>query len=95
LFAWGGLGAAFGPTSILALFWKNTTRAGMIAGMISGALTVILWIQVPVLQEFMYELIPGVIVATLVTIVTSKLTPKPGNADELYRAMVAEDERTN
>ena len=28
LFSWGGLGAALGPTSILALYWKGTTRAG-------------------------------------------------------------------
>jgi len=87
LFAWAGLGAAFGPTSILALFWKGTTKPGMIAGMLSGALTVILWIQIPVLQERMYELIPGVIMATLFTIVVSKLTLKPENAEELYRAM--------
>ncbi len=94
LFAWGGLGAAFGPTSILALFWKNTTRPGMIAGMISGALTVILWIQIPALQERMYELVPGVVVATMVTIITSKLTQKPVNAEELYEAMVEKDEKT-
>ncbi len=89
LFAWGGLGAAFGPTSILALFWKGTTKAGMITGMISGALTVILWIQIPELQDRMYELVPGVIVSALTTVIVSKLTRKPDNADELYQAMKA------
>ncbi len=87
LFAWGGLGAAFGPTSILALFWKGTTKTGIMSGMISGAATVILWIQVPVLNELIYELIPGFVVALLATILVSRFTRKPENATELYEAM--------
>lgn len=43
LFAWAGLGAAFGPASLLALFWKNITRNGAIAGILSGAMVVIIW----------------------------------------------------
>ncbi len=87
LFAWAGLGAAFGPTSILALFWKGTTRAGMIAGMISGALTVILWIRVPLLANLIYELIPGFFIALVVTLVVSRFTRKPEGADVLHGAM--------
>ncbi len=87
LFAWAGLGAAFGPTSILALFWKGTTKAGMMAGMISGALTVILWIRVPALAGLMYELIPGFIIAFIVTTVVSRFTQKPQDVDVLYAAM--------
>ena len=33
----GGLGAALGPTSILALYWRRTTSAGVLAGFITGA----------------------------------------------------------
>lgn len=87
LFAWAGLGAAFGPTSILALFWKGSSRTGIIAGMISGAVTVVLWTRVPALSGLMYELIPGFFVALIVTIVVSILTKKPGEAEKLYRAM--------
>jgi solute:Na+ symporter, SSS family len=43
LFAWGGLGASFGPALILSLFWKGTTRQGILAGMITGTLTTIAW----------------------------------------------------
>ncbi len=43
LFAWAGLGASIGPTSILALFWKRTTRAGVIAGLVGGTVTVFIW----------------------------------------------------
>jgi len=74
LFAWGGLGAAFGPTSILMLFWKKTTRTGVIAGIIAGAFTVIVWNQIPTLKSFVYELIPGFFVSLIVTIIVSLLT---------------------
>jgi sodium/proline symporter len=67
LFAWAGLGAAFGPTSILALFWKKTSRNGVIAGMITGTLIVIIWKSSPELSEWMYELIPGFLISGLVT----------------------------
>ncbi len=87
LFAWAGLGAAFGPTSILALFWKGTTRAGMVAGMLSGAFTVIVWTRIEVLADFIYELVPGFIIALLVTIIVSRFTQKPDDIDSLYSAM--------
>ena len=86
LFAWAGLGAAFGPTSILAIFWKGATRTGIIAGMLTGALTVITWTRIPVLAGFLYELIPGFLAGLLVTVIVSRLTKKPGKADELYQA---------
>lgn len=36
LFAWAGVGAAMGPISILALFWRRTTWAGALACMLTG-----------------------------------------------------------
>ena len=42
-FAWAGFGAVFGPAILMSLFWKRTNKPGAIAGMISGALTVIIW----------------------------------------------------
>jgi len=38
LFAWGGLGASFGPILLLSLFWKKITKAGVIAGFVWGHL---------------------------------------------------------
>jgi len=35
-YAWGGLGASFGPALLLTLWWKKTSRAGVLAGMLSG-----------------------------------------------------------
>lgn len=71
LFAWAGLGAALGPTSILALFWKKTTKKGVMAGMITGTFTVIIWKSIPALSGWLYELIPGFFLALIVTFLVS------------------------
>jgi sodium/proline symporter len=86
LFAWAGLGAAFGPTSILALYWKKTTRAGVIAGIITGAVTVIIWNQVPVLKALMYEMVPAFFLSFFVTLIVSTFTRKPEKAREIFES---------
>lgn len=35
-YAWGGLGASFGPALLLTLWWKKISKVGVLAGMISG-----------------------------------------------------------
>ncbi len=87
LFAWAGLGAAFGPTSILALFWKRTTRAGVIAGMITGASCVIIWNRIPALVNIVYELVPAFILGFIVTVVVSLYSRRPSEEDTIWRAM--------
>lgn len=74
LFAWAGLGAAIGPTSILALFWPGTTRAGVMAGLVAGAGTAFVWRYVPALKSMVYELIPAFAAGLVVTVVVSLLT---------------------
>jgi sodium/proline symporter len=59
LFAWGGLGASFGPAVIFSLYWKRTTRTAVLAGMIVGTVVTIawkLWLKAP---TGIYELIPA------------------------------------
>ena len=43
LFAWGGVGSAFGPLMLLSLHWRKMTTTGAFAGMVTGAVGVILW----------------------------------------------------
>ena len=74
LFAWAGLGAAIGPTSILALFWKRTTREGVIAGLTGGTVTVFIWKSVPALSGLIYELIPAFFLALAATFLVSLMT---------------------
>jgi sodium/proline symporter len=71
LFAWAGLGAAIGPTSILSLFWEKTTKTGVIAGLLSGTITVFVWKNIPALNNLIYELIPAFFISLIVTIIFS------------------------
>lgn len=81
--AWAGFGSAFGPVVILSLFWKGYSRNGALASMITGALTVLVWLYAPVLPEgavlesLVYAMIPGFILSMLAGVVVSKLTDKP------------------
>ncbi len=37
-YAWGGLGASFGPALLLTLWWRRTSTTGILAGMVCGTL---------------------------------------------------------
>lgn len=87
LFAWAGLGAALGPTSILALFWRGTTRAGVLAGLATGTLTTLVWYYTPALKDRLYELIPAFLLGLAATWLVSRLTRPPEDTDEMFEAM--------
>jgi len=74
--AWAGFGSAFGPAILLSLFWKRMTRWGALAGMIVGAITVILWINVDIIKQTinLYEMVPGFFFSLIAIIVVSLLT---------------------
>lgn len=74
LFAWGGLGAAFGPALILSLFWKRATKAGIFTGMAAGAIITIVWRLWLKETTGIYELIPGFVAAFLLIVFISFLT---------------------
>ena len=80
--AWAGFGSAFGPLVVLALFWKGYTRDGALASMIVGAVTVLVWLYVPLLdgeplESLIYAMIPGFIFSTIAGVVVSLVTKKP------------------
>ncbi|WP_457565513.1 sodium/proline symporter [Caldithrix abyssi] len=87
LFAWAGLGASLGPTSILALFWKRTTRAGVMAGLLTGTLTTIIWYNIPALKSMIYELVPAFVLSALATVIVSLLTRPPAQVDDYFKSM--------
>jgi solute:Na+ symporter, SSS family len=80
--AWAGFGSAFGPAILLSLFWKRMNRWGALAGMVAGAVTVIIWISVESLKTMMYEMIPGFFISLLAIIVVSLITGKPSKTIE-------------
>lgn len=86
--AWAGLGAAFGPLVLASLFWKRTNIPGAIAGLVTGALTVIIWDYVPLMQSAeglvtigkatgLYSLAVGFPVSLIFIILVSLLTKAP------------------
>ncbi len=81
LFAWGGLGASFGPTLLLSLFWKRTTKAGVIAGFVSGTAVTIVWNLIEVLDSALYHLVPAFFTSFILTIIVSLLTSAPPQAE--------------
>ena len=83
--AWAGFGAAFGPLVIFSLTWRGMNRNGAVAGMVIGALTVILWVYGPfemngvALNSWLYAIVPGFILSTIAIFAVSIMTggPKP------------------
>jgi len=75
LFAWSGLGAAFGPVIICMLYYKRTTLPGVAAGMLGGFLTSVIWVAVFKAGTYeLYEMIPGFIVGMTLTLLVSQIT---------------------
>ena len=93
--AWAGFGAAFGPTVLLSLYWKRVNLPGAVAGIISGAATVIIWDYVKVIDTIdeagiaikitlgshtgLYSLAIGFAVSLVLTIIVSLVTKKPSD----------------
>lgn len=77
-YAWAGFGASFGPVILLSLFWRKMTNWGALFGMITGAVTVILWKNLNLgdvlLGHPLYEIVPGFIVNLAVSILVSLAT---------------------
>ncbi|OCA82839.1 sodium/proline symporter PutP [Pseudobacillus wudalianchiensis] len=76
-FAWAGFGASFGPIILLSLYWRKLTAKGALWGMITGAITVMIWGNVEALTSNLYEIVPGFIICWLVTYFVSLATYKP------------------
>ncbi|MEK4523484.1 sodium/proline symporter PutP [Psychrobacillus sp. FSL W7-1493] len=76
-FAWAGFGASFGPVILLSLYWKKITSHGALAGMVVGAVTVVIWGNNEALSDALYEIVPGFFLALIFTVVVSLLTYKP------------------
>lgn len=83
-YAWGGFGAAFGPVIILSLFWRNMTRNGAIAGIVVGALTVVIWKQLEGGVFDMYEILPGFILCTIAVVLVSLLNGPTGPVKSVF-----------
>jgi len=82
--AWAGLGSAFGPLVLLSLFWRRTNFQGAVAGIATGAITVIVWDYLPVCAgqtpsaaTGLYSLAIGFVISLASIIIVSLCTPAP------------------
>ena len=76
-YAWAGFGGAFGPVILLSLFWKRMTRNGALAGMIVGAVTVLVWKHLSGGLFEIYEILPGFVFAMVAIVVASLMERQP------------------
>lgn len=74
-YAWAGFGAAFGPALLASLFWRRATRNGILAGIVVGGLTVLIWKQFAWLG--LYEMVPGFFLSCLAIWLVSKMDKEP------------------
>jgi Na+/proline symporter len=84
LFSWAGLGASFAPPLILAVYWKRLSAAGVIASMVTGFTTTLIW-KLHLREAItaaggpdIYELVPAFFASLLAAIVFSLLFPRKG-----------------
>lgn len=68
-YAWAGFGAAFGPVILFSLFSKSMSKTAALGGMITGAVTVLIWKQLQGGLFDLYELLPGFVLASAAIII--------------------------
>ena len=97
--AWAGLGAAFGPTVLMSLFWKRCNLQGAVAGIVSGGLTVIVWDYIPLVAgqtlgtvTGLYSLAIGFLISIVLIVVVSLCTKAPDASIVAEFERVASDE---
>ena len=76
-YAWAGFGAAFGPAILASLFWRRATKNGILAGIVVGGLTVLIWKQLALFG--LYEIIPGFFLSALAIYVASLMDAPPSD----------------
>ena len=75
LFAWSGIACAFTPVVLCSLFWRRTTRAGAVAGMVAGFVVTVVWVKAFKTGFYdLYEMIPGFLAGLVACVLVSLLT---------------------
>ncbi len=76
--------SGFVPVIVAALYWKRATKEAAIASLLGGSAAAIIWESLGVPVEIVHPVYAGVIVAVLLLVVVSLITPKP-TSEELRR----------
>ncbi len=73
-YAWAGLGSSFGPPLLLSLRWKKTTAYGVLAGMLSGTISNIIWKNTETLNAALDLKLASFIISLIFTFAVSLAT---------------------
>ena len=79
-YAWGGMGAAFGPVTILALYWRRFNLWGAASSVVAGTAAATAWYVLNGGPADMWDIqpaTPGFAIATVVAFAVTLVTAKP------------------
>jgi sodium/proline symporter len=81
-YAWGGMGAAFGPCIILALYWRRFNFWGAVSSIIAGAAVSSIWGFASGGPGEVWDIMPGTpgfAASAVVGVAATLLTPRPSS----------------
>jgi len=73
-YAWAGLGSSFGPVILLLLTWKKVTHQGVIAGLLTGFVTTVVWSELSALDAVISVRFVSWVMAFLAVWLVSRFT---------------------
>jgi len=76
-YAWTGLGASFGPALLCSLWWKRTTWAGALSGMLGGMTATVAWKNIDALAGLLDIKAAGFLISTALVVLVSLVTRPP------------------
>ena len=79
-FAWGGMGAAFGPVTLLALYWRRFNAWGAAASIVAGTVAASAWALLDGGPSGIWNIqpaTPGFIIASVAAVIVTGFTPQP------------------
>ena len=79
-FAWGGMGAAFGPVTLLALYWRRFNAWGAAASIVAGTATASASALLDGGPSGIWDIepaTPGFAIASAAALIVTGLTPSP------------------
>ncbi|WP_054950153.1 sodium:solute symporter family transporter [Numidum massiliense] len=79
--AWAGVGCTFSAAIVLTFFWKKCSGAGIVATIITGFVTTVVWISSP-LEDLFTSRAATFFIAILAGIVFSLAFPEKRTLDE-------------
>lgn len=79
-YAWSGLGASLGPTVFAALFSARMTKNAAIAGIASGAISVMIFANLP---YFHYPIFPAFLISSVMIVIVSLFTKNDLSKDAI------------